>query len=165
MGALSWHIQDGRGGATDLGGLNVALALRYDDDEPGSPWDFVLFVDERGDERQRELLEAIFTGALGGDAVGHFPWAWKESRLISVQPALIELDHTPRRQWFRVGKSVSLRISGPVPDDSTVTCVVPGHHQPGEELIAEHLEVDEGPLRFAFSGNCGYAAAFDYSSG
>jgi hypothetical protein len=45
-----------------------------------------------------------------------------------------------------------------------VSCVIPGHDQAGEELIAEELRVDDGPLRFEFSGNCAYAALFDYRS-
>ena len=64
-GALSWAIERGHAGDVDLGGLAAVLALRYDDDEPGSPWDFFLYVDERGDERQRAALEAILTGARG----------------------------------------------------------------------------------------------------
>jgi hypothetical protein len=75
---------------------------------------------------------------------------------------LIELDHTSRRQWFRVGEAVSVRISGPVSGDTTVTCVIPGHHQPGEELVAEQLEVDDDPLAFDYRGNCAYAAPFAY---
>ena len=38
LGTLSWAIESGRAGGTDLSGLNVVLANRYDDDEPGSPW-------------------------------------------------------------------------------------------------------------------------------
>jgi hypothetical protein len=160
---LSWRIDEGRAGNVDLSGLNVALALRYEDDEAGSPWDFFLYVDERGDESQRRALEAIFTGRLEGDALEHFPWAWKESRLLGVRPAHIELDHSSRRQWFRVRDAISVRISGPVPQDATVTCVVPGHHQGGQELIAEQLRVEDEPLGFEYSGNCAYAAVFDYS--
>jgi hypothetical protein len=48
-------------------------------------------------------------------------------------------------------------------DLATVTCVIPGHEQAGEELVAEHLRVDDGALRFEYEGNCGYAARFDYS--
>src|SRR6185295_5278696 len=54
MGVLSWVIERGRAGEIDLSGLNVVLALRYSDDEPGSPWTFWLYLDERGDEGQRE---------------------------------------------------------------------------------------------------------------
>ena len=80
-----------------------------------------------------------------------------------MTPAQIEIDHTPSRQWFRVRDAVSVRISG-VADQQTVTCVIPGHHQPGEEVIAEELRVDAGPLAFEYQGNCGYAAVFDYRS-
>jgi hypothetical protein len=43
-----------------------------------------------------------------------------------------------------------------------VTCVIPGHEESGEELVADELRVEDGPLRFELSGNCGYAARFDY---
>ena len=49
--------------------------------------------------------------------------------------------------------------SGP----ETVTCVIPGHERSGEELVADELRVDDGPLRFEFTGNCGYSARFDYA--
>jgi hypothetical protein len=41
--------------------------------------------------------------------------------------------------------------------------VIPGHEQPGEELIAAELRADDGPLRFEFRGNCAYSARFDYA--
>jgi hypothetical protein len=165
LGALSWQIERGHSGATDLGGLRVALAIRYSDDEEGSPWTFVLYLDERAGDEQRGALEQIFLGRAGGDALEHFPWAWKPSNLVAVRPARIELDHTPRRQWLRVGEEVSLRIRGRFEDEATITCVIPGHHQQGEELVAEELRVGaEPPLDFEFRGNCGYATVFDYSS-
>ena len=46
-----------------------------------------------------------------------------------------------------------------------MTCVIPGHEQQGEELIAEHLKVDDGPLRFEYRGTCGYASVFEYAGG
>src|SRR5262245_38629088 len=76
MGALSWEIEEGRAGDVDLAGLRTVLALHYSDDEEGSPWDYWLYVDERGDERQREALEAIFLGRLGGPPTEQFPWVF-----------------------------------------------------------------------------------------
>ena len=162
-GALNWQIVEGQAGETDLSGLGVALACRYNDDEEGSPWTFVLYVDERGDADQRRALEEIWTGRLEGQQIEHFPWAWKPSNLLAVNPAQIEIDHTPRRQWFRVKDAISVRISGPA-SEQTVTCVIPGHHQSGEEVIAEELKVDAGPLKFEYRGKCGYAADFEYRS-
>ncbi len=70
------------------------MAVRYSDDEPGSPWSWILYLDARADDDQQAVLEAIFTGQLGGDAIAHFPWAWKESKRIAVRALDIEVDHT-----------------------------------------------------------------------
>jgi hypothetical protein len=162
LGALSWRIEDGRAGEVDLSGLGVVLATRYSDDEEGSPWSFVLYLDERADEPQHEVLTAIFTGASQGTQVEHFPWAWKASHLLAVRPARIEIDHTPGRGWFRAGGFVELRVSGPVETGETVTCVIPGHERNGREIYAESLEVSDGALEFTFRGNCGYESDFEY---
>lgn len=162
-GVLSWLIEEGAAAGTDLAGLAVVLAIRYSDDEPGSPWTWFLYLDERASEEQEEALEGIFTGRLGGDALTHFPWAWKESTLVGVRRAGIELDHTRHRQWLRIRDHVTVRIRDDYPGKETVTCVIPGHDREGEELVTEELRVDEGPLAFDYSGTCGYAATFAYS--
>ena len=164
LGALCWAIDSGQAGDLDLSGLNVVLATQYDDDEEGSPWRFFLYLDERGDERQREALEAIFLGRLGGTPGEQFPWAFKPSQVLGVRAVSIELDHTPGRGWFRAGDAVSVRIREPVADQEPTTCIIPGHHQPGRELYAERIAVDDAPLEFEFEGNCAYEAAFAYES-
>jgi hypothetical protein len=162
LGALSWRVEQGHADGLDLAGLGVVLATRYSDDEEGSPWSFVLYVDDRGDEGQRDALASIFTGAAPGTQVEHFPWAWKASKLIAVRPARIEIEHTPGRGWFRAGGFVEVRAARPVASGETVTCVIPGHERSGRELIAESLEVSDGELDFSFRGNCGYESDFDY---
>jgi hypothetical protein len=163
MGVLSWLIDEGAVDNVDLAGLPVALALTYDDDEPGSPWTWALFLDERASGEQREALEGIYTGRLGGDAETHFPWAWKASELVAVRPVEIEVDHTRRRQWLRVRDEIDVRIRDRYPGAETVTCVIPGHERTGEELVADQLVVDSGPLSFNYSGVCGFESTFDYS--
>lgn len=163
LGVLSWVIEQGWAGDVSLDGLGVALAMRYHDDEPGSPWRFVLYVDARADEAQQEALAGIYSGRLGGDALEHFPWAWKKSELAAIRPVEIEVSHQPRRQWLRIRDRVSVQIREAYAGTETVTCVIPGHDRRGEELIADVLSVDDAGLRFEFSGNCGYAAGFEYS--
>jgi hypothetical protein len=165
QGALSWAVLDGRAGDVDLSGLGAVLVLSYDDDEPGSPWTYFLYVDERGSERQREALAAILTGELGGTAKRQFPWAFKESRPLGWRVAPIEIQHTPRRGWFRAGEQVTLRVGDPVADQEPVTCVIPGHHRSGVELHADLLRVEEGPLSFEVTGRCAYRSTFSYSFG
>jgi hypothetical protein len=163
MGALSWAIERGRAGDIDLAERRVVLVCRYDDDEPGSPWDFILFLDDAADERQRDALEAIFLGQAGGTPLRQFPWAFKPSRLVEVRPAAIEIDHTPRRGWFRAGRHVEVRVSGEVADQEPVTCVIPGHHQSGAEVVAD-LTSTAAPIEYGLRGRCGYESTFAYSS-
>ena len=163
MGVLSWRIEDGHAAETDLAGLTVALALRYDDDEPGSPWRWILYLDERGSEEQLAALEAIFTGRLGGDAEEHFPWVWKASELLAVRRVAIDVDHTPRRQWLGIRGHLTVQIRDRFADEATVTCIIPGHDRDGEELVADELLVNDKPLTFFYSGTCGYSSDFVYS--
>jgi hypothetical protein len=163
MGVLSWHIRTGRADGLALDGLNVAIAFRYSDDEAGSPWEYTLYLDERADARQRDALRAIFTGERGGDALQHFPWAWKASCLREVESASIELLHARARGLIHIQDRITVRIRGPVAREATVTCVVPGHHQTGEELTADELSGNARGHAFDFAGVCAYRSAFAYS--
>jgi hypothetical protein len=163
-GALSWHIERGHAGDVGLTGLNVALAVIYDDDEAGSPWRFWLYLDERGDDAQRDALEQIFLGRLGGTPDRQFPWVWKASDLQGVRAVAIEVDHERDDGWFRAGNHVSVRINSPVAKDSEVTCVIPGHHQPGREVHSELIRVEDEGLSFEARGRCGFESEFEYSS-
>ena len=162
--ALSWAVQRGGVGDVDLTGLGAVMATRYSDDEPGSPWTFALFVDERGDDRQRRALADVLTGRLGGTPGRQFPWAFKKSHPLGWRPAAIEIDHTPGRGWFRVSRNVVVRVRGPVERQEPVTCIIPGHDRSGTELYADRLRVDEGPIALDLSGRCAYEATFEYSS-
>jgi hypothetical protein len=163
LGVLSWLIEDGHADGVALGGFTVALAIRYHDDEPGSPWTYVVYLDERADEAQRAALEAIYTGAHGGDALTHFPWAWKRATCVAVRPVELDVSHEPRRQWLRIRDQVSVRIRDRHEDTATVTCVISGHDRSGEELVADELRVSDGALQFEYRGNCGYSSTFDYA--
>jgi hypothetical protein len=163
LGVLSWVIAEGSADGVDLSGLPVALATRYSDDEPGSPWTWVLYLDAGAREDQRRALEDIFTGRLGGDAANHFPWAWKASELVAVRPVEIDVDHTQRRQWLRIRDHVSVRIRDRYDGPETVTCVIPGHERTGEELVADELLVTDDALAFTYRGVCGYGSTFDYA--
>ncbi len=163
LGVLSWLIHDGEADRVDLAGMTVAVASRYSDDEPGSPWTWILYLDDRATTRQRAALEGIFTGQRGGDAATHFPWAWKASELVAVRAVAIDVDHTRRRQRLRIRDHISVRIRDRHHASETVTCVIPGHDRDGEELTSDELRVDDGPLHFHYRGVCGYGTTFAYA--
>jgi hypothetical protein len=82
---------------------------------------------------------------------------------VAVRHAAIEVDHTRQRQWLRIRDRVGMRIRGRYPGAEHVTCVIPGHDRPGEELIADELRVEDGPLQFSFRGRCAYGSSFEYA--
>jgi Protein of unknown function (DUF1326) len=155
FGVLSWRIEDGFLDDVHLGGLNVALVCRYDDDEPGSPWSVLLHVDARGDERQRAALEHVF---LAG--IPRLPWIRKARHLIGVRTSEIEIDGT----HLRVGSAISVHATRPVETDLPVACGIPGYDRVGSELYADELRVDDDPFAWELTGNCAFVGDFDYAS-
>jgi hypothetical protein len=165
QGALAWLVEEGSVGAVDVSGLAVALVVRYDDDEPGSPWTIVLHVDAEGSERQRAVLADVFLGRFGGPHVGVLPWVRKARHLVEVRRSRIEL--VPEGEGYRlqVGDAVRLRATQAFRSDQDVRCGIPGYHEPGRELVAEELVVnDNDPFEWELSGNCAFASGFAYAS-
>lgn len=156
FGLLAWRIDDGRIGDVDVSGLCVALDVRYDDDEPGSPWTITLHLDARGTQEQRDALAELFLDGLGGPHTSKLPWIRKARHLLAVQIAEIELEDGE----VRVGGRVRLRATRPVVSDAPVACGIPGYERPGEERYADLL-VGDG---YELSGNCAFASDFDYVS-
>ena len=160
--ALSWRINEGRSGVTGLSGLAVVLAGSYRDDEPNKPWRVCLYLDEKADRPQQAALTAIFLGRAGGTTLTNFAAAIGE--VYAVRRARIDLDHTPRRWFMRAGEYVEVRATTPVPTDRAISCAIPGHDHPGDELQAEVMRVDDPPLRWEVRGRCGFATDFAYRS-
>lgn len=162
-GVLGWRIDEGRAGSHDLAGLAVAMTIRYDDDEPGSPWTIVLHVDERAGTERAPLLADIFLGRLGGPGILRLPWVRKPSELVAVRSSAIELVDGPLHE-LRVASAVRLRASRPVEGQGVVACGIPGYDQRGIELYAEGLAVADAPFRWELDGNCAFASSFAYRS-
>jgi hypothetical protein len=162
FGLLGWRIDEGYADGIDLAGLGLALALTYSDDEAGSPWTFVLYVDERGTDEQRTALEEIFLGRRGGSHVMRLPWVRKASEIVAVRPARIELDANVR--VLRVGDVGAIVISRRADDGHAVACGIPGYERVGIEYYADELRVNDAPFQWELSGNCAFATDFSYSS-
>jgi hypothetical protein len=162
FGALGWRIDEGRADGAELGGLGVAMTVRYDDDEPGSPWRLILYVDERGDQAQLAALEEIMLGRRGGPHIVNLPWVRKPSEVIAVRPARIELadDGTS----MRVEERISIRVSRRADQDHVVACGIPGYDRGGAEYFADELRVDDEPYVWELHGNCAFATRFEYTS-
>jgi hypothetical protein len=64
--ALGFHVDAGRYGDVSLDGLNAAVAFRTPGPMQDGDWTAAFYVDERGNDAQRDALEAIVSGKAGG---------------------------------------------------------------------------------------------------
>lgn len=160
--ALSWRCERGQADDLALGGREVVMAGRYDDDEPDSPWRVALYLDEGADPDQRQALTDIFLGRAGGATLSS--WATSITEVYAVRPARIVLDHTPDQPSIDVEDHVTVRALEPVDTNETIACAIPGYDNPGTEYQCEVLRVDEAPLRWEVTGRCGFATEFAYGT-
>jgi hypothetical protein len=164
FGALSWAIESGHAGDVGLGGLAVAMVVRYHDDEPGSPWSLVLHVDEQATPEQYDHLRAIFLGEAGGRHMAGLPWVRKACESVSVTSSPIEIRHDGNRHELTVGSAAAVRASRPVESQGEVSCVVSGYERIGTELFADDLILHAGIADAELHGTCAFATDFDYES-
>jgi hypothetical protein len=160
--ALSWRILDGAWGATPLAERSVVLAGSYSDAEAGKPWRVSLYIDDSATGAQHDALAEIFLGRAGGTALANYARAIGE--VYAIRKARISLDHAPRRWFIGADDYVVVRGGAPVHSDLAITCGIPGHDQPGEELRPDVMRVADGALSWEVHGRCGYASRFDYRS-
>jgi hypothetical protein len=160
--ALSWWVKRGRAGAVDLDDRKVVMAGRWDATAPGNPWRVILYVDERATPAQKDALAAVFLGRAGGAPAKGF--AAQIVQVHAVKSAQIELDHTPVKETIHIAPYLTVRTSEPFQHDFTVSCGIPGHDNPGQEIRAEVFQWKDGPYDWDVRGKCGFAAKFAYSS-
>jgi hypothetical protein len=159
--ALSWLVELGSFGDVVLDGRRVVMAGWWDDDEPHTPWRVSLYVDDGADDNQLEALTSVFLGR-SGVPVPSFTRAIGE--VHHVRRATIALSHQRRRWGIKVPRYIDVRSTELFETDHTVTCGIPGHDQPGEEVVASDFVVTDAPLTWEFHGRCGFTSRFDYRS-
>ena len=160
--ALSWYITEGHADELDISNLAAVLAGSYSDDEPGSPWRVILYVDENGSDQQQQALTDIFLGRAGGGTLKSFAGAFGE--IYAVRSASIHLEHSANQERMEEIGYVSAATASPDPTELRVSCGIPGHDRPGQEIVADHFRVDDLGLKWELNGRCGFATDFAYRS-
>jgi len=84
--AFAFHVDRGDYGGVTLDGLNVALIARTPGAMADGNWSVALYLDERADEQQRQALQAVFTGSVGGPVAALAPLI---STVLGVKPVPI----------------------------------------------------------------------------
>jgi hypothetical protein len=159
--ALSWWIRQGRRGTVELADTRVVMVGVWKT-TPGDPWHVTLYVDDRTTPDQHEALSAIFLGRAGGYPAKSYAPGIVE--VHAVKTARIDLDHTRSEEKIDVAPFLTVRTREPVAHDFAVSCGIPGHDQPGQELRADVFRYQDTPYDWEFRGKCGFATEFAYSS-
>jgi len=159
--ALSWWIKRGRAGAIDLADIKVVMAGRWET-TPGDPWRVSLYIDDRATPRQKEALTEMFLGRAGGDIKNSFAGGIVE--VYAVKSAKIELDHTLAHERIQIAPFLSVKTLEAVQHDFTVSCGIPGHDHPGQEIRAEEFRYQDAPFDWDIRGKCGFSTDFEYTS-
>ena len=77
-GGWTWSVENGRYGDVDLSGLTFSVFV----DWPGAIHEgggtALILIDERADDRQREVIETLVGGSVGGPW-GVLAWTWPTS--------------------------------------------------------------------------------------
>ncbi len=159
--AISWWIKSGRAGDLDLAGLKVVMVGRWErtDDDP---WHVTLYVDERATPQQKDALAAVFLGRAGGHPQRSY--ATNIIEVHAVKSAAIELDHARGKETIDIAPYLHVKTREIVPHEHTVSCGIPGHDHPGQEIRAEIVRYQDAPYDWDFRGKCGFATEFTYSS-
>ena len=160
--ALSWQVLQGAFGQLPLDGLGVIMAGSYRDDEDGRPWRVCLYIDERATSEQHTALAGIFSGRAGGTTLRNYASVIGE--IHAVRRAHIQLDHRRHHWSMRAENFVAVRGGTPVESPLAISCGIPGHDRPGEELRTEVMQVNDSPLIWGVQARCGFATSFAYHS-
>jgi hypothetical protein len=159
--ALSWWIKQGRAKEIDLAGLKVVMAGRWEA-TPEDPWHVTLYIDDQASAAQNQALSAIFLGRAGGYVAESYGPNIVE--VYAVKSARIELDHTPIKEKIEIAPYLIVQTKEAVEHDFTVSCGIPGHDHPGQEIRAEIFRYQDAPYDWELRGKCGFATDFAYSS-
>jgi len=165
FGALSWHVHEGHADGAALADLRTVLSIRYFDRvQPSTPWEVVLYVDDRADDDQHDALAAIFLGRAGGTVARLYGPAI--GSVNSVHRASISVEHVAPRKRIDVVGYLAVQAEGAASEPGDVRCGIPGFDHPGTELHGDVLRSDDPALRWEVRGrrHAAFATDFEYAS-
>jgi hypothetical protein len=164
-GGWTWHVDRGSYGETPLDGLAFSLYVKW----PGAIHDgggtAIALVDERADEAQREAVETLVGGDVGGPW-GVLGWTWEV--VGGLRPVPYELSLAEHRSSLRAGDVAELELE-PIANPVTGAEVHPGAVLPEGLIVKEasfasskRFHVADG-ISFDHSGRYTAFGPFDYS--
>ena len=164
-GTLSWHVREGHAAGVDLSDLKVVMSLRYRDQvQPSTPWEVVLYVDDRADDSQHDALADIFLSRAGGTVAEQYGPAI--GTVHAVRRGRITVEHVEARKRIDIVGFITVEAEGAASEPNDVQCGIPGFDHPGTELQGQELVSTDETLRWDIRGrrHAAFVTDFDYGS-
>ena len=162
---ISWHIENGKFGETDLSGLNVVRAVYTPGTMGEVPWTAALYLDDRANEAQTKALERIFTGKAGGSPS---KLAAHIKTDLGIRSLPINFSADGKNRSMTIPNVVDVEINAIVGQgdrDVVITdhplCVAPGH--PAVASRSSRLNYADHGLSWQINGKTGHFSPFTYS--
>lgn len=163
---VGWHIDQGHAEEVGLDGLNVALAVHSPGHMAQVPWTVALYLDERADGKQSDVLTRIFTGQAGGHPerlAGHI------GTVLGITSVAIDFTADGRRRSLRIGEVGSVAIEGiegqqgmPVTVTGHPLAIAPGY--PVEVGRSTQLRYHDHGLDWELSEKNAFSSPFAYQA-
>jgi hypothetical protein len=107
-GIVAWYVEQGQIEGVDVSGLTTVSASYHGGNRRHARARVALFVDDRASDKQKDALEAAFTGTLGGP-LGEL--AELTDEVADVERTKITLTSDGRRTKLTVGRKVTAEMS------------------------------------------------------
>ncbi len=165
--AFGFHIDRGSFDGVPLDGLNAAMIARTPGPMAEGNWSLALYLDERADERQRQALQAIFTGAAGGPVAPLAPFV---STVLGVKAVPITYRIEGKRRSVEIPRVMRLAVrpAQSVVPDQEIWATNAHPFAPGGLAMAvgeEGSTWEDFGMRWDNSGKNGHYAPITWSNG
>ena len=161
-----WQIKTGKCGNVSLDGLCLGFAAHWPKAIHLGGGTVTLFIDERANQEQREALENIGFGKLGG-----LPFEILATTFATVQPTCFvpfEIHLDGRNSTARIGKHISIElepVKNPVTGDPEFVRIehATGFIFKGAEVVsARDVQVSSGDINFQYLNKAGFVTEIQY---
>ncbi len=98
---LAWHIDSGLMGDVDLSGLNAALSVYSPGNMIEGNWTVAMYVDDQASEEQRQALQTILGGQVGGHPAN---LAELIGEILGVRAVPVQFETDGKRHTLRIGE-------------------------------------------------------------
>jgi hypothetical protein len=165
-GTGAWQIKTGKCGNVSLDGLCLGFAAHWPKAIHLGGGTVTLFIDERANQEQRQALEDIGFGKLGG-----LPFEILATTFTTVQPTCFvpfEIHLDGRNSTARIGKHISIElepVKNPVTGDPEFVRIehATGFIFKGAEVVsARDVQVSSGDINFKYLDKAGFVTEVHY---